>query len=164
MSRATSIRRLPRRTSTPAAREKNLGAQAIGAGRGGPGTKVHLLCDALGYPLRFRLSGANESDISHAPAVLEGERFEALAADRGYDQDALRERLRAQGCQPVIPPRRHRKEPIAYDEHLYKARHLVENTFERLKEYRRIATRYEKTDRMFSALLTIGCFLFWLRF
>jgi transposase len=125
---------------------------------------VHLLCDGLGYPLCFCLSPANENDIAFAPALLEGRRFEALIADRGYDSDALRNLLRSQGCEPIIPGRKSRLQPVAYDQHRFKARHLIENTFQRLKQYRRLATRYEKTDRMLGALLTIGCFLFWLRF
>ena len=132
--------------------------------RRGAGTKVHLLCDGLGYPLHFGLSAANESDFTHAPALLQKVSFGALAADRGYDSDALRELLRAQDCEPIIPGRANRKEPVLYDKHRFKARHLIENTFERLKEYRRLATRYEKTDRMLSALLSLGCFLLWLRF
>ena len=114
--------------------------------------------------MRFSLSPANESDFTHAPALLQEVTFEALAADRGYDSDALRELLRAQNCEPIIPGRKGRKEPVLYDQHRFKARHLIENTFERLKEYRRLATRYEKTDRMLTSLLTIGCFLLWLRF
>jgi transposase len=98
---------------------KDLGNQAIGCSRGGRGTKIHAACDALGYPLAVKLSAANESDIAHAEGLIEGQSAKQVVADRGYDSDSLREKVRSQGAEPVIPPRNSRKEKRPYDEHCY---------------------------------------------
>jgi len=83
-------------------------------------------------------------------------------ADRGYDSDNILEQAQAQGTEPVIPPRKHRKVQRPYDEYLYKLRHLVENAFERLKRWRGIATRYAKRASSFLALVQIRCITLWL--
>ncbi len=87
-----------------------------------------------------------------------------MVADRGYDSDALRTKIAAQGAEPVIPPRKHRKEERPYDEHFYESRHVIENFFCRIKDHRRVATRYEKTAAHFAAMVMIFCILMWLKF
>ena len=78
--------------------------------------------------------------------LLEDTPAEALLADKAYDADErVRQRLEEQGCEVVIPPKANRKAPHPYDQELYKARHLIENFFAKLKQYRAIATRYDKT-------------------
>ena len=86
-----------------------------------------------------------------------------LLADKGYDSDAIVAKAQAQGAQAVIPPRNNRKQPRTYDKALYKLRHLVENAFLHLKQWRGIATRYAKTVASFVAAVQIRCLALWLR-
>ena len=99
--------------------------------------------------LRYRASGEDVCD--------------ALIADRGYDSDSFREVLISKEMTPVIPGRKNRLIPIDYDKHTYKERNAVERFFARVKEYRRIATRYDKTAVMFKAGLTLVSILLWLK-
>ena len=87
-----------------------------------------------------------------------------LIADRGYDSDRFRATLQQAGTTPCIPPRRNRKIQIAYDQELYRQRHLVENLFAKLKDWRRVATRYDRCADIFMAAVTIAAtIIFWLR-
>jgi transposase len=92
----------------------------------------------------MHLTGANAADSPHLPALIAGVQTTAVLADKGYDADANREAIREAGAQPCIPPRRNRTTPIEYDRHLYKERNGVERFFGRVKQYRRVATRYDK--------------------
>lgn len=85
-----------------------------------------------------------------------------MIADKGYDVDALVQRIQANGAEAIIPPRSNRLTPRDYDRHRYQARNLVERFFNSLKHFRRIATRYEKLDVNFLAMVTCGCILLWL--
>ena len=88
---------------------------------------------------------------------------EALLADKAYDADErVREVLKAQDIEPVIPSKSSRNEPIDYDKYLYKARHLIENFFAKLKQYRAIATRYDKTARNFLSAVHLAATVIWL--
>jgi len=84
-----------------------------------------------------------------------------LLADRGYDADWFRDGLRARGITPCIPPRKNRKRQIIYDKDLYKQRHKVENMFGRLKDWRRIATRYDRCSRTFFSAICIAAIVIW---
>ena len=99
---------------------------ALGRSRGGFSTKVHALTDALGGPLRFILTGGQESDIGQAANLLAGIHAGALLADKGYDADALLNTLKEAQIEAVIPPKANRTVQRPYDEHLYKERHLIE--------------------------------------
>jgi len=136
--------------------------QAIGRSAGGPTTKIHALVDGLGNPVKLELSPGNESDVEHAPKLLENVRDAQILLDKGYDSDPLRERLRQQGCTPLIPPRKNRRAPRPYDKHTYKDRHLVENFFEKIKRFRRVATRYDKLAVNFMGFVTLASILVWL--
>ena len=94
--------------------------------------------------------------------MIDGLPADFLIADKGYDSQAVLEMARARGMEPVIPPRKNRKDLREYDKHLYKMRHLVENAFLRLKEWRGIATRYAKNARSFLAAVQIRCLIWWL--
>ncbi len=138
--------------------------QAIGLSRGGQTSKVHALTDILGRPFALMLTAGNVSDIAAAPALLSrlsGVRY--LLADKGYDADALRRDLRDAGIVPVIPGRKNRKRNISYDKDLYLERHWVENAFCRLKDFRRVATRYDKLARNFLSAVALATLLaYWL--
>ena len=86
-----------------------------------------------------------------------------MIADKGYDADALVEYIQSQGALAIIPPRSNRNTLRDYDRHIYKARNLVERFFAQLKQFRRIATRYEKLAAHFAAMVTCGCILLWLK-
>ena len=117
-------------------------------------TKIHATVDALGNPIGFFLTGGQASDLAGADALLPGLAAPLLLADKGYDAEArVLAPLRDAGKTAVIPPRRNRTEQRAYDRDLYAARHLAENFFCKLKQFRAIATRYDKTARNFLAAI-----------
>jgi transposase len=110
------------------------------------------------------LTPGNVSDVKAAPALLErAGRMRYLLGDKGYDADSLRRVLRAAGTTPVIPGRRNRKRAVRYDQQRYRGRHLIENAFCRLKDFRRVATRYDKlADNFLSAVALATAVAFWL--
>jgi transposase len=95
--------------------------------------------------------------------LIEGLHAEHLIADKGYDSEAIVEQAHAQGMHAHIPSRKNRKAPRQYDEHLYRHRHLVENAFLHIKQWRGIATRYAKRVDSFVAAVQIRCLTLWLR-
>lgn len=113
-------------------------------------------------PVRIIVTEATRADCSEAGALIEGLTAGHLIADKGYDSDAIVERAREQKMEPVIPPRKNRKEQRQYDSHLYKHRHLVENAFLKIKQWRGIATRYAKRLSSFIAAVQIRCLTLWL--
>lgn len=125
-------------------------------------TKIHAAVEALGNPLRWRLSAGQVADIVEAAALIEGIEAQSVIADKGYDADAFIAAIESQGAQAVIPPRSNRLTQRAYDRHLYKDRNLVERFFNRLKQFRRIATRYEKLSQNFMSMLNLACAYIWL--
>ncbi|WP_419829898.1 IS5 family transposase [Methylobacterium sp.] len=139
-------------------------AQAIGPSRGGQTTKIHALTDVLGRPGVLLLTPGNASDVTTAPAVLADApgRIHRLAADKGYDADWLRADLRAKGITPIIPGKRGRKKRIRHDKRRYRERWRIEATFNRLKDFRRIATRYDKLARNYASAVALAAVIaFW---
>ena len=125
--------------------------------------KIHALVDALGNPLRFLLTPGQAHDLIGADALLPQIAAEVLIADKAYDADGrVLEPLASAGKSAVIPPRQNRTAPRPFDEALYQARHLIENFFCRLKQFRGIATRYDKTARNFLAALHLAAATIWL--
>jgi transposase len=118
--------------------------------------------EAWGNPVRWRLTPGQRHEIPQAPARLEGLRPQAGVADKALDAQGFIEGLENTGAQAVIPPRDNRPETRNYDRHRYKDRHLVERFFNRIKHFRRIATRYEKLDRRYLAFLSLVCTFVWL--
>ena len=113
--------------------------------------------DSLGNPVRLLLTGGEVADVSKAISLLEGfEEVKAVIADKGYDANSVVEDIEARGAEAVIPPRSNRKQPRTYDKHLYKERNLVERFFNKLKHFRRVATRYEKTAQNYLAMVTFA--------
>ena len=118
--------------------------------------------DAHGNPLRWILTGGEVADITQAPALIKGFNARTVVGDKGYDADALVALIHASGAEAVIPPRSNRTEQRDYDRHVYKDRNLVERFFSRLKQFRRVATRYEKLARNFTSMLNLACAYIWL--
>ena len=122
------------------------------------------MTDAKGRPIRLFLTAGQTSDYIGARALLASvPSAAALLADRGYDADWFRNALTERGTTPCIPSRRARKVPIPHDKTLYRQRHRIENMFGRLKDWRRIATRYDRcADLFLSACAFAAVILFWL--
>jgi transposase len=136
--------------------------QAIGRSRGGRTTKIHALTDAEGRPRVLLLTPGNIADITPAPALIAAAGpIERLAADKGYDANSLRSLLADQGTEAVIPSTATRKRPIPYDTIAYRQRNLIERMFGRIKDFRRIATRYDKLARNFLAATAIAAIMIW---
>ena len=140
-------------------KKSSAAVEALGRSRGGFTTKVHLVCDALGNPVRFVLTPGQRADITQAELLLEAIEAEAVIADKGYDADWLIEQIKATGAEAVIPPRRNRTEQREYDRNLYADRNKIERLFNRLKHYRRVATRYEKTARSYLAMVQVAAIM-----
>ncbi len=119
--------------------------------------------DALGLPLRAIITAGSVADCTIAEGLIDGFHAEYVLADKGYDSQSIVEFIEISGAEAVIPPRKNRKEQRVYDKHLYKVRHLVENAFLRLKEWRGIATRYAKRMRSYLAAVQIRCIFCWLK-
>jgi transposase len=126
-------------------------------------TKIHALVDALGNPLGFHLTGGEAHDLVGADHLLAEMQADTLIADKAFDADKrVIEPLSAAGKTAVIPPRSNRRSPRSFDRDLYKARHLIENFFAKLKQFRAIATRYDKTVRNFLAAVHLAASAIWL--
>ena len=118
--------------------------------RAGLTTKIVALVDALGDLVRFVLLPGQRHDMVGVEPLIRNVQFDALLGDKAFDADWLRAELNQRGASAVIPPRSNRKQQIAYDKEMYKWRHLVENYFAKIKEFRGIATRYDKTETSFA--------------
>jgi transposase len=117
--------------------------------------------DALGNPTRLKLTAGQVHDMNPAHELLDDIEDAYVIADRAYSAAALVDALESRGCQAVIPSNpTHRQR--AYDRHLYKDRHRIENFFQRIKRFRRVATRYDKLARNFLAFILIASILVWL--
>ncbi len=145
--------------SKPPAKKSSGEAEALGRSRGGFSTKVHALCDALGNPRRFVLTPGQRADITQAETLLTGETPAIVLADKGYDSNAFLAFIADLEAEAVIPAKRNRTQPRPLDQHLYTERNKIERLFNRLKHYRRLATRYEKTARNFLAFWHIASFV-----
>lgn len=160
--------------------------QALGRSRGGLTTKVHLACDGRGLPLAILVTPGNVNDSTAFDAVLDALRVprtgvgrprrrpDAVIADKAYSSRAIRQTLRRRGIRAVIPERVDQKanrvrrgraggRPPAFDRELYKARNVVERCFSRLKQFRAVATRFDKLAARYRAGLHLAALVLWLR-
>ena len=126
-------------------------------------TKIVALVDALGNLARFVLLQGQRHDSVGVEPLLDGVEIDALIGDKGFDNDWLRRELDQRGALAVIPPKADRKRDIPCDFAMYGWRHLVENFFCAIKNYRRIATRYDKTDQSFAAMINVVALVLALR-
>jgi len=136
--------------------------QAIGRSRGGRNTKIHALADAKGRLLSFLLTGGQAHDCPPAQRLIRRVKAAAkLLGDKAYDSAPLRQWLGDRGTKAVVPNKSNRKQPFCFDKNSYKQRHLIENAFCRLKDFRRIATRYDKLARNFLASICLVAAIVW---
>jgi transposase len=133
-------------------RKRGTQSQAIGRSRGGPTTKIHALCDQLGRLYALMLTGGQVHDIWGARGLLACVATPArFLGDKAYDADDIRDYLAADGSEAVIPSKANRKKPKPHDPIAYKMRNIIERSFNRLKDWRGIATRYDKKAANFLA-------------
>jgi len=128
----------------------------LGRSRGGFSTKLHVAVNGLGLPVELQITAGQVADITQAEALLANHAFEAAIADKGYDSQKLVAYIERRGAKAVIPPRSNLKDQRQFDHQLYKERNLVERFISRIKQYRRVATRYEKTARNFLAFVQVA--------
>lgn len=151
-------------------KKSDAASEALGRSRGGFSTKLHVICDALGNPLCWILTPGQAGDAPQAEPLLrhvitDPERtaeLEAVLADKGYDSDAILSLIASWEAEAVMPSKKNRKEQREIDGELYKDRNKVECLIGRVKQYRRIATRYEKTARNYLAMLHLVSAMVWL--
>ena len=126
-------------------------------------TKIHAAVRGVGCPVRFTLTAGQKGDAPQAGPLIEGLAAEVVMADAAYDADHFRQAIADKGALAVIPnnPSRANKHPL--DKHLYAQRHLVECCFAKLKQFRRVATRFEKTAQNYLSVVTLAAIVLWLR-
>ncbi|MGZ5260370.1 MAG: IS5 family transposase [Burkholderiales bacterium] len=143
-------------------RKKGEQRQAIGRSRGGRNTKIHAVADAKGRLLAVLLTGGQAHDCPPAQRLIRRTKAaRKMLGDKAYDSTELRQWLRQRGTKPVVPNRSNRKQPFSFDKESYKQRHRIENAFCRLKDFRRIATRYDRLARNFLASVCLVSALVW---
>jgi transposase len=136
--------------------------QAIGRSRGGRNTKIHALADAKGRLLSILLTGGEAHDCPPAQRLIRRTKAAAkLLGDKAYDSAELRQWLKRRGTKPVVPNRSNRKQPFSFDRKSYKQRYRIENAFGRLKDFRRIFTRYDRLARNFLASVCLAAAIVW---
>ncbi len=133
------------------------------AARAGLSTKIHMAVRGLGCPVRFILTAGQKGDAPQAEPLIKGLPADVVMADTAYDFDALRQAIAEKGALAVIPNNPSRAIKHKLDRHLYAQRHLIECCFSKLKQFRRVATRFEKTARNYLAVVTIAATVLWLR-
>lgn len=117
----------------------------------------------LGLPVRILLTAGQAADVTHAGELIEGLPIEVVIADKGYDSKAVVEAIEAAGAEAVIPSLSNRKVRRDYDQERYKDRNLAERFWHKVKQYRRVATRYDKTARNFLAFVHVASIMVLLR-
>lgn len=145
-------------------RERGECNQAIGRSRGGRTTKIHALSDPLCRPVVFHLTPGQDADITAAPDVLAlAPEMYALLADKGYDGDDLRAQIAERGTKPVIPNKSNRINVHRFNKRAYRGRNVIERCFCRLKDFRRVATRYDKlAENFLSTVYLTAVVAYWL--
>jgi transposase len=138
-------------------------AQALGRSKGGFSTKIHALVDALGLPIRFILTPGQSSEIKQAPELIKGIINANILGDKAFDCDDFIDQIKSQNCTPIIPPKENRKIKREVDYILYKERHLVECFFSKIKQFRRIFSRFDKMAEAYMGFLAFASTIIWLR-
>jgi transposase len=128
----------------------------LGRSRGGFGTKIHAAVNGLGLPVKLVLTPGQAADVTQAETLLEGVPFEVVIGDKAFDSKKLVDCIEGRGGEAVIPSLKNRTEQRNYDRERYKDRNLIERFWNKIKHYRRVATRYEKTARNFLAFIHVA--------
>jgi transposase len=138
--------------------------QAIGRSRGGRTTKIHALTDHVCRPVAFLLTGGQVADCTAADTLLEQMPPATIVhGDKGYDSNAVRQKIKSKGAVPNIPPKINRRSKIRFSPRLYRGRNAIERMFSRIKDFRRIATRYDKLAVNFLAAVSlVATICYWL--
>lgn len=126
-------------------------------------TKILALTDALGNLVRFRLMPGQRFDSVEVPPLIDGLEFDAFIADKAFDSNAIIAELNERGATVAISQHPRRSKPLLLDREIYKWLHLIENFFCKLKEFKRIAMRADKTDKSFSAMIYLAAAIIHLR-
>jgi transposase len=137
-------------------------AQAMGRTKGGLNTKLSALVDRHGRAVALSLAPGPQHDQHAALPVLRGLKGRCIVADKGFDSNIFRRKLRRRHAAPCIPPRKGRRQPARFHRGYYRARHHIENFFGRIKAYRRVSTRYEKLAATFLFFVSFAAILDWL--
>ena len=137
----------------------------MGRSRGGLTTKIHALVDACGLPILLKITEGQAHDGRSAQNMLDTvERGDVLLADRAYDSDALRQSLAERGARANVKPMPNRVNVPRFNKRLYRKRNLVERFFSKLKQFRAVATRYDKRDDNYLASIKLASARIWMRF
>jgi transposase len=126
-------------------------------------TKIHIAVDALGNVLRLLYTAGQVHESTQAEALIAGLTAENLIGDKAFDSDRFRAHLAARNMTAVIPSNASRARALPYDCHLYKERHLVELFINKIKHFRRIATRYDKTIASYASFVAVAACMLWIR-
>ena len=141
-------------------KKDNQEQEALGRSKGGFSTKIHTVVDALGNPLKFILTPGQRNDITQAKKLVKDTTNIPVLADKVYDANDFINSISPDSC---IPPRSNRKNPRFYDEYLYEERHVIECFFGKIKHFRRIFSRYDKSARTYLSFLHFVGSLIWIR-
>jgi transposase len=146
-------------------RKRGTQKEDLGRSKGGFTTKIHLLTNSIGLPMKAEITAGQVSDYVGYDDVMDDDLPppKVLIADKGYDSDAIRRDVEARGGTPVIPPRRNRKNPVQVDGYIYALRNMVERCINKLKNARRLATRYDKTATSYLGFIEIVSARLWFR-
>ena len=160
--------------------EQSLEKQALGRSRGGFSTKIHVLCEGAGLPICVVVTPGQTHEATMLEPLLDGvkiggkpgpprTRFDVVAGDKGYDGEDQRQAIRDRGAEPLIPHRKKKdgmypERAAGFDNKQYKRRNVVERLIGRLKEFRRIATRYDKLAESFRAFVIVGFIRIWTQY
>jgi putative transposase len=126
-------------------------------------TKIHIAVDALGNVLRLLYTAGQVHESTKAEALIADLPAANVIGDKAFDSDRFRAHLATRSIAAVIPPNASRSRAIPYDRHLYKERHLVECFINKIKHFRRIATRYDKTIASYASFVAVACVMVWMR-
>ena len=173
------LTKAPPERKKKASAEQSLEKQALGRSRGGFSTKLHVLCEGRGLPITVAITPGQQHEVTMLEPLLDSvaiagkpgrprRRFATVAGDKGYDSDAARQAIAARGSTPLIPHRKKKdgtypERAERFDKIQYKRRNVVERLIGKLKEYRHLATRYDKLADSFRAFVLLGFIRIWLK-
>ncbi len=138
-------------------------SEGLGRSMGGFTTKIHAKVDAHGNPLKFIITPGQTSDVTQAESLLNGVLNSYVIADKAYGSAEVRAQIRNQNCKDVIPSKANSINPTDYDKYIYRERHAIECFFGKLKYFRRVFSRFDKSARNFTAFLSFVGACIWLR-